>query len=130
VCGQFIWAIKIRGGRFWFDPRNSSDLSGFEPELDLTWPDLRLNDLQSNWNYRRYEKTYVNSLDPTRPWPNPARSDFFQKVKLTRPVWLPPLIKSDSYNNRCVQNITHLDHIQLTVKMIVAAIKKKELKET
>jgi hypothetical protein len=38
------------------------------------------------------------------------------------PFWI---IKTNPYDHTCVQKIIHSDHAQLTVKMIVGAIKKE-----
>jgi hypothetical protein len=85
------------------DPRNTSDPFSLEPDLiwffrkvkltrpdpNPTWPDPIRDQMTFNSIkiYQRSEKTqYINWPDPIRPWPNPVRPDFFQKIKLTRPV--------------------------------------------
>jgi hypothetical protein len=61
----------------------------------LIRPDPRSNDLQSNQNISTiWKKTHVNWPDTIRSWLDPTLPDFFQKIKLTRPVR--PKLKPDS----------------------------------
>jgi hypothetical protein len=78
------------------------------PDPNPTWSDPPRDQMTFNpiKIYQRSEKTqYVNWPDPTWPWPDSARPDFFQKVKLTRSARPEP--KSDPTRPITTSNLSH-----------------------
>jgi hypothetical protein len=93
---KIFFTMLFRDGRIRPDPRKPSDLSGSESDLiwffkkikliwsypNSTWPDPIRDQMTFNpiEIYQRSKKNTICKL--TRPWFDPTRPDFFQKVKL------------------------------------------------